>query len=65
MAVRGALGPLLGLICEIVNSVGQGNFAFVRKKSGKKHGISETCGCGNHDKEQWLVDLLFFQKTTT
>ena len=26
-ALRGALGPLSGLICEIVNSVGQGNFS--------------------------------------
>ena len=51
MAVRGALGPLLGLICEIVNSVGQGNFRFVRKKSGKNHGISKTSGCGDHDNE--------------
>ena len=51
MAVRGAVGPLSGLICEIVNSVGQGNFTFVRKKAGKNHGISETSGCGNHDKE--------------
>ena len=33
-ALRGALGPLSGLICEIVNSVGQGNFTFVRKRSG-------------------------------
>ena len=50
--MRGALGPLSGLICEIINSVGQGNFTFVRKKAGKNHGISETSGCGNHDKEQ-------------
>ena len=44
MAVRGAVNPLSGLICEIVNSVGQGNFTFVRKKSGKIQGISETSG---------------------
>ena len=62
IAVRGALGPLLGLICEIVNSVGQGNLTFVRKKTGKNHGISGTSGCGNHDKEQWLGDLLFSRK---
>ena len=38
MAVRGAWRPLSGLICEIVNSVGQGNFTFVREKSGNfKH----------------------------
>ena len=30
MAVRGGWRPLSGLICEIVNSVGQGNFTFVR-----------------------------------
>ena len=33
MAVRGGWRPLSGLICEIVNSVGQGNFTFVREKS--------------------------------
>ena len=38
MAVRGGLSPLSGLIWEIVNSVGQGNFTFVWKKSGKGHG---------------------------
>ena len=38
MAVRGGWRPLSGLICEIVNSVGQGNFTFVREKSGNfKH----------------------------
>ena len=31
MAVRGGWRPLPGLICEIVNSVGQGNFTFVRE----------------------------------
>ena len=49
MAVRGGWRPLSGLICEIVNSVGQGNFTFVREKSGKSQGISNTYGCGNHD----------------
>ena len=35
MAVREELSLLSGLIiCEIVKSVGQGNFTFVRKKSG-------------------------------
>ena len=38
-AVRGGLSSLSGLICEIVYSVGQGNFTFVRKKSGKSQGI--------------------------
>ena len=38
IAVRGGWRPLSGLICEIVNSVGQGNFTFVREKSGNfKH----------------------------
>ena len=49
MAVRGGWRPLSGLICEIVNSVGQGNFTFVREKSGKSQGISNTYGCGNHE----------------
>ena len=31
MAVREELSPLSGLICEIVNSVGQENVIFVRK----------------------------------
>ena len=31
---RGGLSPLSRLICEILNSVGQGNFTFVREKSG-------------------------------
>ena len=48
MAERVALSPLSELICEIVNSVGQGNFTVVRKKAGKSQGISETSGCGNH-----------------
>ena len=50
MAVRGGWRPLSGLICEIVNSVGQGNFTFVREKSGKSQGISNTYGCGNHEE---------------
>ena len=33
------------------NSTGQGNFKFVRKKSGKRQGISKTSSCGNH---AWL-----------
>ena len=35
-------------ICEIVNSVGQGNFTFVRKCQGKVMEMSEISGCGNH-----------------
>lgn len=51
MVVRGVLSPLSGLISEIDNSVGlqQRNFTFVRRKSGKIQGISETSGSGNHD----------------
>ena len=43
-AVGGELSPLSGLICEIVNSAGQGDFRFARKKAGN----SETSGFGNH-----------------
>lgn len=35
MAVRKRLSPISGQICEIFNSFGQGNFTFVREKSGK------------------------------
>ena len=45
MTVREGLSPFSGIICEIVCSVGQGNFTFVRKKSGKFRK-----GCGNHVK---------------
>ena len=34
-----------------INSTGQENFKFVRKKSGKSQGISKTSGCGIH---AWL-----------
>ena len=30
----GELSPLSGLICEIVNSAGQEDFTFARKKAG-------------------------------
>ena len=43
MAVRGGWRPLSGLICEIVNSVGQG--------------ISNTYGCGNHAIAKQLLLL--------
>ena len=33
MAVRGGFSPSSRLICETVNSVGQGYFTFVRRKS--------------------------------
>ena len=52
MAVRGGWRPLSGLICEIVNSVGQGNFTFVREKSGKSQGkVREKSG---NFKHLWL-----------
>ena len=34
----GGLSPSSGLMFEIVNPVGQENFTFVRKKSGKSQG---------------------------
>ena len=34
MAVRGTFSPLSRLIFEIVYSIGQENFTFVREKSG-------------------------------
>ena len=49
MAVRGGLSPSSSLMCEIVNSVGQGNFTFVRKKSEESQGISEISGCSYHE----------------
>ena len=47
MAVSGALGPLAGRIWEIGNSLGQGNFTFVRKKSGnfKNLWLRQPCQC--------------------
>ena len=53
-ALRGALGPLSGLICEIVNSVGQGNFTFVRKKSGNFKNLSLWQLCQSRQQEQTL-----------
>ena len=41
MTLRGGFSPSSGLMCEIVNSVGQGNFTFFRKSQR----ISETSGC--------------------
>ena len=46
---EGRVEPSSGLMmCETVNSVGQINFTFVRKKSGESQGIFKTSGCGNH-----------------
>jgi len=47
---EGKVESLLGLIFEIVNSVSQGNFSFVRKKQGSTQGISETSGCSNYEE---------------
>ena len=55
MAVRGGMSPLPGLICETVNSVGQGNFLFVRKKSEKSQEISEISGFGNHGDVYYVL----------
>ena len=57
------LSPLSGLICEVVNSVGQGNFTFFRKKSGKIQKISEIsrCGSGSHVKDTPLRLINFVQ----
>ena len=48
MAVRGGWRPLSGLICEIVNSVGQGNFTFVREKSGNFKHLWLWQPCSSH-----------------
>ena len=42
MAVRGEFSPFSGPNCKIVNSVGQGNFKFVRKKSGNFRNLWQT-----------------------
>ena len=63
MAVRGALGPLSGLICEIVvNSLGQGNFTFFQKSQGKIQGNSKTSGCGNHVLVMLFYNLMFHMR---
>ena len=41
---QGALSPLSGLICEIVNSIGQGNFTFIRKRSWKPLAVATMAG---------------------
>ena len=41
MAEKGALSPLSGLISEIVNSLGQGNFTVVLKRHGKVRGFQK------------------------
>ena len=70
MAVREELSLLSGLIiCEIVNSVGQGNFTFVRKKSGnfRNHWLWQPCLMRSIYTVGVGVDLIFniLKKTTT
>ena len=70
MAVREELSLLSGLIiCEIVNSVGQGNFTFVRKKSGnfRNHWLWQPCLMRGIYTVGVGVDLMFniLKKTTT
>ena len=43
-ALRGALGPLSGLIVKLLTQL----VREILHLSGKDQGISETCGCGNH-----------------
>ena len=69
MAAREELSLFLGLIiCEIVNSVGQGNFTFVRKKSGnfRNHWLWQPCLMRGIYTVGLGVDLIFNNlKTTT
>ena len=50
MAVREGLSPLSRLICEIVISVGQGNFTFVRKNSGNVRNLWLQQPCYYHNR---------------
>ena len=52
--MNGALSPLSGVICEIVDSVGQGNFTFVRKKSGNFKNLWLWQLCQSRQQEQTL-----------
>ena len=49
---EGGWRPLSGLICEIVNSVGQGNFTFFQGK------VRERSG---NFKHLWLWQLCLYQ----
>ena len=40
--------PEAATISDILYLFGQGNFIFIRKKSGKSQGILKTHVCGNH-----------------
>ena len=57
MAVRGGWRPLSGLICEIVNSVGQGNFTFVREKSGNFKHLWLWQPCFNFSFDKMFLDI--------
>ena len=59
MAVRGGWRPLSGLICEIVNSVGQGNFTFVREKSGNFKHLWLWQPCCKLNTVAWVVELTY------
>ena len=49
-AVMGGLSSLSGLICEVINSVGQGNFTIVLKKSGNFRNLWLWQPCQNKKK---------------
>ena len=49
--MSGALSPSSGIICEIVNSVGQGNFTLVRKKSGNFKNLWLCQPCQSREQE--------------
>ena len=53
MAVKEGLSSFCGLMCEILNSVGQGKFK-----------ISENSGCGNHVKDTsfCLINVIQFER---
>ena len=59
--------PLLGVICEIVNSVGQGNFTFVRKKSGNFRNFSlwQPCIYDPHQPHHYRSHYLHLHPYTT
>ena len=61
MAERVALSPLSGLICEIVNSVGQGNFTVVRKRQGKVRGFQKPLAVATiHVCWHFLIARIFY-----
>ena len=61
MAERVALSPLSGLICELVNSVGQGNFTVVRKRQGKVRGFQKPLAVATiHVYWHFLIARIFY-----